>query len=325
MSLFNFRPSHREVFLLAVVIAISLICGALVVAARVPLFLSRLDVVLHQAPATASIPNSLATLDSLGATYRIPPSLAEPKVKEFDAIHGANWDSSRTELLSSDLLQLSIKENAKSGAPDADLYQRYNYVVKDGSIRVAVWTVNSTIAGVCKTSTRSGNPAYQNATIKKDVMVNFFPEDKGTPGEKPLGSDKVCMPNPAKAGVLDAHSKHFMLAQTNPVQQQGGPEFVFLKDYDAKQATKTKWQEASVEYAGEILVDVRTCSYIINSNSGTFRPNPGSSGDFKYLLKVAKLFENKIGVSPIAVWDTFNPIVPTTRIPESGNPRLKCA
>lgn len=326
----------KRVLLLAGAIAAANVVLVVVVISAVELgFLAKLDVLLHPAEPTTRIASSEAAPAWFGATYRILPSQIAPKAREFDAIRDpsgpAQWDASTTQMLSRGLLERSILENSRSGAPDARSYQRYNYVVKDGSIRVAVWTRTSNIKGMCKSALKPTDPTakpsaeYENATVTKDVMVNFFPEDKSAPGG-PLGTKgegNVChVKTPKETGVLDAHGKHFMLAQDVAVQQ-GSSKLASLQDYLANTSTEA-WLMATVDYAGEIVVDVAACSYIVNNGSGTYRPNAGSGGDFAYLLRVAKLFKEKVGVSPVGVWDASpRVIVPTTNIPGSGTP-LRC-
>ena len=119
-------------------------------------------------------------------------------------------------------------------------------------------------------------------------MINWFPEEAdaalGVVTRSPcwldldLGKDRLRDPTRRpmqKDGLMDAISKHFMLAQ--------GPGTT-IKEFDV-----TTWPDKKVAYAGEILVDLDTCSFRLNSNSGTYLPLA------KYVPDVNKFFAEQLG------------------------------
>ena len=301
---------------------------AVVMAATAFKFPSQLDVALNLVPPTTRIASGGTAHASFGGSYSIASGQTTNKQEEFDLIRdpakGIDWKSSATRELNRGLFEKSIKDNAASGMPEATRYQRYNYVVKRGSIRVAIWTVSGSMTDAC--NKLPATVKYQNLPIIKGVMINFFPEDQNVPTGKVGSPDMACFLtpytlNPSKQlGVLDAHSKHFMLAQ-DIVDSTGGKRLATLRDY-VTGASWATWKNEEVDYAGEILVDVIGCYYIINNGSGTYAPKNGG-GNFEYLLLVAQLFKEKVEVSPSAVWG-FNSLVPAIKIPESGKP-LQCS
>lgn len=128
--------------------------------------------------------------------------------------------------------------------------QRYNYVLLDSresfpgegeiyTVLVAVWDGNVTLDEVKQLCDRAKDGAGVEPTPA--VMIN---------SEVELCTSDI---NP-----LDALSKHFMLAQ--------GADTTIEK-FDRK-----KWPFATVAYAGELEVDVADCTFSINSDSGTYRP-----------------------------------------------------
>lgn len=155
-------------------------------------------------------------------------------------------------------------------------------------------------------------------------MVNFLPEDNSGPNGKLTTSSEhaVCYVKAASAqkptGILDAHSKHFLLAQ-DILAAPGSSRLASLSDYS--KATSAKWVDATVDYAGEIIVNLTNCSYTINNGSGTYRPYAGRNGDFVYILQVAQLFAATVGFAPDEVWDSTPGLsIPTIRVPRSGTP-----
>ncbi len=60
-----------------------------------------------------------------------------------------------------------------------------------------------------------------------------------------------------------------------------------------------------MKYAGEIIVDVKNCTYRINQGSGIYQPNAGTRArTYEHLEKIAKLFEEKVGAAPTSLWNT---------------------
>jgi hypothetical protein len=257
-----------------------------------------------------------------GGPYEIDAKEKADKIAEFDAIRSLsiNWDSSKAEVLDRKLFIDSIKENRSSNTPKADEYQRYNYVIENGEIRVAVWLIKGTVRNVCRRAPPILGIPYLGARIKKGVMVNFFPEDTRLPDSSKIVGPipKTCestTPSGKTTGVLDGHSKHFMLAQGMGTK---------LSKYKSNPSSGEKWAATMVDYAGEIIVNVRDCYYIINQGSGTYKPRGGTGHDFVYLLKVATLFATTVGTPPVAVWDTTMSVIPTTTNPVLGMPPLEC-
>jgi hypothetical protein len=235
------------------------------------------------------------TQPSYGGAYKI--ATRDEKIEEFDAIRGSgiDWTSSKVQVLTDSLFIASIKSNATSGMLDADKYQRYNYVVKGGEILVAVWTSPGNVTRACSKAGSLSSASYGGASITTDTMINFFPEDVSLPlHSNATNGQRVCEWRGGKkpTGVLDGHSKHFMLAQG------AGKK---LTEYEPGKSGND-WARASVDYAGEIIVDVKNCNYVINQNSGTYRPKSGDNGNFRYLYQVADLFAKKTGVKPAAIW-----------------------
>jgi hypothetical protein len=256
-----------------------------------------------------------ATQSEYGGPYPIAKGALADKIAEFDTLRGARigWDASKVAVLSRSLFEDSIRANRQSGAPQAAEYQRYNYVVKDGRIRVAVWTTSGSLEDVCKQAPRLAS-AYLGARVQSATMINFFPEEAALPSPSgpPRAMQRACestTPSGRTVGVLDAHSKHFMLVQKPDTR---------LDDYRNSGAA---WAKEEVDYAGEIIVDVRRCYYLINQGSGTYRPPGGRDGDFRYLLAAARLFEEVLGVAPAGVWDVSTPrLMPITAVTPTNPP-----
>jgi hypothetical protein len=233
-----------------------------------------------------------------GDTRNIDAIMANNKNAEFAAFKQKQWNSSIVRELDDStpddnrrLFENSIKANSSSNVPDATEFQRYNYVIKGRKIHFAVWKDNNTdLNNICK----PGMPYRPNTStrmiIEPNTMVNFYSEE---PNDK-LSSYPDCISivgSNKKTGVLDAHSKHFMLAQGTGIA---------ISDYDPTKG----WEEMAVDYAGEIIIILKgnPCYYVINQGSGTYKPKPGrSNSDFEYLITVATLFEQVLGVRPAFV------------------------
>jgi hypothetical protein len=257
----------------------------------------------------AALQYGCAAQPSYGGPYLIAREALADKIAEFDALRAARvgWSSSKVAVLSRDLLERSIRANRAGGAPHAAAYQRYNYVIKDGEIRVAVWTTDAPLEEVCKQASRPAS-AYTGARVRNATMVDFFAEETALPNRPgpALAPRRACesaTPAGKTVGVLDAHTKHFLLVQKIDTR---------LEDYSSHQSAEA-WAREAADYAGELIVDLRGCYYVINQGSGTYRPPGGRDGDFRYLLAAARSFEAVLGVAPAAVWDVSTPrIVPTT-------------
>jgi hypothetical protein len=234
-----------------------------------------------------------------GDTGKIDPIMANNKNAEFAAFKNKGWDSSEVKKLDGSnpssnkaFFEDSIKSNSLSNVPDAKKFQRYNYVVKGEIIYVAVWrNKESSLNDIC----HPGMPyPTQKMIIRPNTMVNFYPESKPESKYEKSDSDiAACastIGNDKGTRVLDAHSKHFMLAQ--------GPGST-ISDYDLAK----HWENTTIDYAGEIMVFLESppCYYGINNQSGTYAPKTGPSGkdkDFEYLKKVMERFKVIFGVAP---------------------------
>ncbi len=165
--------------------------------------------------------------------------LKKDKIAEFDRLPW-EWKSSVATVLRDHMLGASIESNKNSGLSDAALYQRYNYVVQElngqNEILVATWSFpgksprdKADFDVICGPT---GGLVYSGAILEYGAMVNFWPEDQKLPDTTtsaaatpppipPLNSKNACTSASIQGslslvksvGVMDAHSKHFMLAQ----------------------------------------------------------------------------------------------------------------
>ena len=248
------------------------------------------------------------------------------KVLDFEQCYRLGYAYSKATYITAsnrDLFASSIKDNKRN--PHGEYFQRYNYVIEKSEpdaqkqnwrIKVAVWRDVAEIEAL-----GYNPPDFDDLDGKPFIytpgrMIDFFPEEPG--GEKrfkpdsPLWISAVSGTGLKDTGILDAMSKHFMLAN---VPDGGGVE---LFDRDT-------WLEKKVAYAGEILVDVEGDYYVVNNGSGTYRP------DAPHLEAVARYFEEVLGVAPAYVqapkpepgeirpflttastkWTDITPLVPT--------------
>lgn len=86
--------------------------------------------------------------------------------------------------------------------------------------------------------------------------------------------------------MLDAVSKHFMLAQ--------GVDATIGMFNDNTENNWYGWTAKEVLYAGQFEVNLDECTYLVNNDSGTYKPTLAGG-----LANAAKHFANKIGVGPI--------------------------
>lgn len=269
----------------------------------------------------------------------LDPFVAFDKFVEFINFRNAGWDSSEVANLDGALFSGSVRSNRGSGAPAADHYQRYNYVVQKVhgrlEILVAIWSLrgNPTSNTICGLP---GAAPYPGMSVADGQMVNFYPEKSLV---TPLGielnpipvEDRKCVnvtptshyingaPGSKSNGVLDAHSKHFMLAEGEKIRLADFPAVAAASEgakLTWRDTAGESWIRQSVEYAGEIVVDVQNCTYLINQGSGTYEP------DAKFLPAVAQLFAERVGAAPTYVWnDRTNTLLPTGLISKSA---LQC-
>lgn len=178
--------------------------------------------------------------------------------------------------------------------PSGDKYQRYNYVITEGGdIIVAVWKpkIGSRTVEMDDVFDDCEKPdltAREKYTHPENVMVNFYPENPTDDTHK----TKVCEDTVKVEGelkiegevevkgrdVLDNLTNHFMLAQAKGTINNEYTE---------------EWQDATVAYAGEIIVDVVACEYTINNGSGTYSPTGAP-----HLEAVAEKFYKVLDTAP---------------------------
>ena len=192
------------------------------------------------------------------------------KQRDFATYDGLGLLSlSVTVELTKDRFKKSVNANRKR-VPQ----QKYNYVIsnEDCTILVAEW-VNRDPSPIAGGVACAGG--RDPLTPPSGIMIDWAPEE-------PYGSALVSASPPTPQspcwlgagrqkdgilkGVLDATSKHYMLAQgvSNP-------------SYN-----KDEWPNAQVAYAGEILVNLDDCEYIVTENSGTYTP----LGEFRKKVNV---------------------------------------
>ncbi len=235
--------------------------------------------------------NSGFSDDQFGGPYPFAPTgeRAEKKRVDFECYMELGLSLSQAVKLDDDLFERSIRANDESpDRTDAEKYdtQKYNYAINErGEIIVAKWENTSLVhdkevSANCR-DRRCNEKSRRDFDLDKDlggIMINWFPEAKAAvPKQSPCW-----LTSPNKDGLLDAISKHFMLAQ--------GYRFT-IDDFDWNDWKDKK--RVKVAYAGEITVDLVSCTYSLNNNSGTYGPEGGE------LKSVAKHFANEIHVRPI--------------------------
>ena len=208
------------------------------------------------------------------------------------------------------LFENSIKANL--AFPYGATFQKYNYVVcgedpKGGdsdtrTIRVAVWRETdgqgeAAFKGVSACARRDFIP--QNP---QGIMINFFSEEADS--SMGLGSPQSpCWLNSfnamdaaiefkPSAGLLDAISKHYMIAQ------DAGKS---IGEFNTNEPTE--WSDTKVRFAGEIIVDVKNCEYWLNNNSGTYRPRGQEDTVQPELQEMANIFSEKLTARPTLLID----------------------
>lgn len=219
------------------------------------------------------------------------------KIADFTVYNLKELTVSEAALLNTvDLFERSIgwyKDNTSPVFPYGDKYQRYNYVVTgDGDILVAVWKAPLDLSRVAEDDANCIDVTQELGTISdsESIMINFYPEEPGPAHkpDKPFSPCWVGLPTGGQVGLLDALSKHFMLAQGNETSIEMFP------------AKRQEWKEEKVAYAGEIIVDVKECLYTINNGSGTYLR--GKTSD---LRGVAKHFKDET-IPPPAFVETLD-------------------
>ena len=308
-------------------------------------------VILAQSPSLPSLGGPYA----IGGKKQADENDVLKKVAEFEAFRVTGWGSSIVAKLTPSLFHDSVVSNMQSKVPYADKFQRYNYVVQKDlgkfQILVATWSIpkkDPTYGDVC--GKKPLNTLYSSLQIGNGMMINFFTEEPFLPSDPPLptkvypctidimssgvsvdfstlSTDEKIKELHKDRGVLDAHSKHFMLAQAfdnkgNPTTFQQYPP-TSVSPIRPQNAMAHPWAQTKVEYAGEIIVDIEGCQYFINQGSGTYRPEPGDN--LKNLREVAKVFRAVLDSPPAFVWATAGQSVRVWPVnPDGYNKKLIC-
>ena len=255
-----------------------------------------------------------ASIEEFGGPYpRAGNEIGPQKIADFGFYFAKEIFYSQGKKLEPGLLEMSVAVYMNDGFPHAQEFQRYNYVIDEhDNIFVATWGNNLDFdeidRGTCKTATAAATPTAGGSDsidtdddgetqgfpkAREGEMINFYPED---PIKSAHGKQSPCWIAVAgsdePAGLLDASSKHFMLAQKEGHRsiQKYMPEV---------------WTQAKVKYAGEIIVEITRgnagnvlmCEYTLNGNSGTYKPANGMN-----LKKVADLFGEVLEVAPAYTW-----------------------
>ena len=209
-------------------------------------------------------------------------------------------------LLDEDLFKESITANL--AFPYGARFQKYNYVVcdneEDETIWVAIWQgadrqKEAALKGISACAKRDFIP--QNPT----GIINWFPEDAdssislGSP-QSPcwlngFNDTSVAINFEESDGLLDAISKHYMIAQ--------GASATVDKTITIANFESSIWSRTRVRYAGEIIVDVEKCEYWLNNNSGTYRPRGQEDTVQPELQEMANIFSEKLTARPTLLID----------------------
>ncbi len=237
----------------------------------------------------------------LGGPYRFQGG--EQKVANFLGYQGKDLFFSEGVLLKQDqnLLQDSVSSDQVNTA-NRHSTLKYNYVVSadDCEIYVATWTKSTDeIEGHLQSKDIPCVSPYHPLDATRSRMINFWPEDNDISTSSPCWLDKD-----QKDGLLDAMSKHFILAQkpgSRPIER------MILEPRGDSAVHR------SVAYGGEIVVDLNHCTYTVNNGSGTYRPLDHDAAlpdeSLSYLKTVAQQFRADLGVAPTFV-QSSEPVKP---------------
>lgn len=269
---------------LVILLVVAVGCGV-----RPPAHCSRIDV--ERIPPD----NKVGNLQSYGGPYEYDGGYE--KVSNFGVYYIYDLLYSKSVEISTMKFLESVKWYCEhtSAYPYSEDFQRYNYVVDhEGSILVAIWAKEFNFIEIHKSGfCVNQGPGVFTSRMIPGAMINFYPEStnngQGQVSPCNLIAPPANRPNSKYPGFLDAMSKHFFIAQDLSIQSVEG-----IRSYDPEQWTKTE-----VEYAGEIIVNVRACTYSINNGSGTYKPDPPAN----YLPLVANLFAQVLGIRPAKLLD----------------------
>lgn len=184
----------------------------------------------------------------------------EQKQADFARYKGLELNLSRTIVLDS-LNDFKDHITKNRAAPNRKRQQKYNYVItEECAILVAGWSGDGDLSQIGSVVACAGG-REKFLPPKPGNMIDWAAEE---PYGRALATPHAPQRSPCwldadrEIGILDAISKHFMLAQG---------EGATIDSFDAE-----KWAKARVAYAGEILVNLETCTYIVTENSGTYQP-----------------------------------------------------
>ena len=262
--------------------------------------------------------NGAPTNDQFGGPYKFRASENMKKRDAFECYKNMRLSLSKVTELNTSLFEESIRENFAS--PYGVSKQKYNYAILGDKIIVAEWNVEDLAQALEVAKVKAQPSVVPTANAQEDTeenncegskcvgdvgdidfvpnkpqkMINWFPETTDNP-QSPCWLNRS---DKDRLGLLDAISKHLMLAQgkgkiiDNFVVQKWGSE----KNGD--------WKRAEVAYAGEIIVDVDNCTYSLNNDSGTYQRN-GKPPDVGELAEVATHFAKEIDVGPNLYFDVI--------------------
>lgn len=232
--------------------------------------------------------------DDYGGPYpkggKFADKVLEQKLLDFERYKGLELNLSRAfELNSMDEFERSITANLPT--PNKRQQQKYNYVItEECDILVARWDGAGDLSQIQSgVACAGGGDSFSPPTL--NIMINWAPEEPYGSAlaskSKPTSRSPCWLDAKREDGLLDAISKHFMLAQ--------GKDST-IADFEAK-----KWAKARVAYAGEILVDLENCTYIVTENSGTYKPLGGSRPRVNEFF-AAELGRNSRKISNVSPW-----------------------
>ena len=188
--------------------------------------------------------------------------------------------------LTQDLFCDSVYENLNKGSSR----QKYTYIINAyDNIIVSTWKGNRDLGDLGNMVCDGTGETLSQYHTNNGRMIDFSPEDNRN--QSPcwlkilVNEDGEWIEKPQ--GILDAMSKHFMLAQEQPTISAFQPAL---------------WLLSTVEFAGEIIVDVDKEYYVININSGTYRPD----AEEKFLPVAAKRFGQLLNEIPRIEYPELN-------------------
>ena len=221
-------------------------------------------------------------VEDWGGTFsmraKLEPVKFRAKIKDFRQYRTDNlFFTHATELNDIKQLEKSVRVNLESSRESRR--QQYNYVITpDCQIIVATWTteVDNSSFLLALPACPGGKGEVDLPVGNEGTMVNFFQENLGEQFPNIVGTvndrdrrspcwqkgDELVdgVPDNREDSILDALSKHFMLAQ---VQKENAS----IESFD-----EATWPDTKVAYAGEILIDPQDCTFLLNGGSGTYLP-----------------------------------------------------